>query len=250
MKKNLKQQVCRSLKNLSVAEVLAGIGRSLFFAFFFYRSIWAFPFMLPVGALFVGWNHEKKLQKREDFFLEQFKECILSVSANLKAGYAVENAFLESMADMQMMFGKKSRIAEELYRIQKGLRNNETLENLLLLMANRCGAEEVREFAEVFAIAKRNSGNVTELINIYNKSIRQKLAVRDEIQTLLAAKQLEQKIMNIMPFAIVLYLEYSSPSYFDRMFHNFSGVAIMTGCLIGYVCACWLSVKIFKNAFG
>lgn len=250
MIKSLKRQACRYLKELSVGELCMGAGLSLFFSFFFYRSIWAIPFMLPVGVLFMRWNHQKKVQKRDNYFLEQFKECILSVSANLKAGYAVENAFLESISDMQMMFGEKSMIVDELYRIQKGLRNNETLENLLFLTAKRCGAEDVLEFAEVFAIAKRNSGNIPEMINVYSKSIEQKLAVVDEIQTLLAAKQLEQKIMNVMPFAIILYLEYSSPGYFDMMFHNLSGIAIMTGCLICYVCAYWMSVKIFKNTFG
>lgn len=250
MIKNLKMRGCRYFEDLSPKELIMGAGISLFFAFFFYRSIWAIPFMLPIGTLFVGWTHQKKLQKRDAYFLEQFKECILSVSANLKAGYAVENAFLESMSDMQMMFGENSMIVDELYRIQKGLRNNETLENLLFAMAWRSGAEDVLEFAEVFAIAKRNSGNIPETINVYSKSIEQKLAVVDEIQTLLAAKQLEQKIMNVMPFVIILYLEYSSPGYFDMMFHNFSGVVIMTGCLACYVCAYWMSVKIFRGTFG
>lgn len=249
MIKSFWRQVCSFCKELTFRQVVAGVGVSLFFAFFFYRSLWAVPFMLPVGAGFVWWNHKKKKQEQELYFLEQFKECILSVAASLRAGYAVENAFLESMGDMRMMFGERSEMVMQLAILQKGLRNNETLENLLYAMARRKNMEDVLEFAEVFSIAKRSSGNVTDTIVIYSSIITQKLEGTEEIQTLLAAKRLEQKVMNLMPFAIVLYLEYSNPGYFDMLFHNWVGVLIMTGCLAGYLAAFALAERIFVKAY-
>ena len=250
MIKNFGQQVCSFLKRLTLPQILMGAGIGAFFTFFFYRDIRAFPFMLPIGLLFMEGQRRKKEREAQLFFLEQFKECILSVSASLKAGYAVENAFLESMGDMKLMFGENSSIAEELRRLQKGLRNNETLEALLFSLARRKELEEIGEFAEVFAIAKRNSGNVTETIEVYSRSIVRKMEIREEIETLLAAKRLEQRVMNIMPFGVVLYLEYSSPGYFDVLFHNRTGAAIMTGCLVCYLGAYWLSQRIFEKAFG
>lgn len=249
MIKSCWQQVCNWYKNLSFIEILAGVGVAVFFAYFFYRSVWAIPFMLPVGGAFVWWRYRKRRREQELYFLEQFKECILSVAASLRAGYAVENAFLESMGDMRMMFGEDCDMLAQLRIFEKGLRNNETLENLLYTMAKRKDNEDVLEFAEVFSIAKRSSGNVTDTIVIYSGIITQKLEGMQEIQTLLAAKRLEQKVMNVMPFIIVLYLEYSNPGYFNMMFHNWLGVLIMTGCLLGYLVAFVMAERIFIKAY-
>ncbi len=249
MKKSWLQRVCDDIRGLTVWEVLSGLVIALFFSYFFYRSAWAIPLMLPIGACFVWWNHKKKVQERELYFLEQFKECILSVAASLRAGYAVENAFLESMDDMRMMFGAGCEMLEHLGVLQKGLHNNETLENLLYALAKRKDNEDVLEFAEVFSIAKRSSGNVADTIMIYSGIITQKLEGTQEIRALLAAKRLEQRVMNVMPFIIVMYLEYSNPGYFDMMFHNWSGVLIMTGCMAGYVVAFAMAEKIFVKAY-
>ncbi len=241
--------MCGCFKVLSPIEIMAGVAVTVFFSYFFYRSVWAIPFMLPIGAAFVWWRYQRKLQEQELYFLKQFKECILSVAASLRAGYAVENAFLESMSDMRMMFGEECDILGQLKILEKGLRNNETLESILYTMAKRKENTDVLEFAEVFSIAKRSSGNVTETIVIYSSMIAQKLEGIQEIQTLLASKRLEQKVMNVMPFIIVLYLEYSNPGYFSMMFHNWMGVLIMTGCLLGYLFAFALAERIFVKAY-
>lgn len=196
------------------------------------------------------WGIRKKRRIRKQQYLEQFKECVLSVLGAIKAGYAVENAFAESIADMEIMYGKGCWIAEEIRAVCRGLQNNKTLEGALMELGRRSGLEEITEFAEVFAIAKRNSGNIPDTIAIYSKIITDKLELTAELETLLAAKQLEQKVMSIMPFLIVLYLGYTNPGYFDMMFHNVMGVAIMTGCLVVYLGAYALAEKIFEKAFG
>ena len=206
--------------------------------------------MLAVGAVFVYYRQRKRMHRHSRQLLLEFKECVLSVAGSLKAGYAVENAFEESMSDIEVMFGKECCMLKELETLRRGLRNNEILENLLQDMAGRSGLEEIGEFAEVFAIAKRNSGNVAEIIELYSRIISNKLELEAELQTLLAAKQLEQKVMNVMPFFIVLYLEYSNPGYFDMMYHSLFGVAMMTVCLGVYLCAFGLSERIFAKTFG
>lgn len=248
--RNLRAQAWEFIRVLSFADVVCGCGITLFFAYFFYRSVWATPFMLPFGIWVIKMRQRKAKEKNKRSYLEQFKECILSVEASLRAGYAVENAFMESIRDMQMMFGEHSRIVRELVFIQKGLRNNETLESLLTAVAEKSGISEICEFAEVFAIAKRNSGKVSDVIDLYSVIIFQKMENQQEIQTVLAAKRLEQRVMNVMPFGMVLYLDITNPGYFELLFHNLKGVVIMSACLGIYVTAFAWSEKIFANALG
>lgn len=249
MIKNFWLRVCNFCKKLCIGEVLKGFTVMVFFAFFFYRSLWSLPFLLPVGVAFVEWNRQKDIQKQNLDYFEQFKECILSVEASLRVGYAVENAFIESRKDMQMMFGDNCLIVKQLLWIQKGLENNETLEKLLYAVAQDCCNEEFQQFAEVFSIAKRNSGNISGTIEVYSSMIANKLEAMQEMQTALAAKRLEQSVMNIMPFIIVLYLEVSNPGYFDMLFHNLSGVMIMTGCMGVYLFAFAWAERIFMKLY-
>ena len=65
-----------------------------------------------------------------------------------------------------------------------------------------------------------------------------------EIEVLLSARKLEQKIMNAMPFLIMLYVNLTSPGYFDKLYHSLAGTAVMTLCLGVYLGAYILSRKI------
>lgn len=247
---NLKLQVWHVSKEVTLTDIGIGLGIAVFFSFFFYRSAWALPPMLLVGGIFVYWGIQKKRRKRQHLYLEQFKECVLSVLGAIRAGYAVENAFTESIMDMEIMYGKDCWIAKEVRIICRGVRNNKTLEGALAELGRKSRLTEISEFAEVFSIAKRNSGNIPETIELYSKVISDHLELIAELETLLAAKRLEQKVMNIMPFLIVLYLEYTNRGYFDMMYHNLTGVVIMTGCLLVYMAAFALAERIFDKTYG
>ena len=59
--------------------------------------------------------------------------------------------------------------------------------------AERTQIEEIQEFADVFGIAKKTGGNLTEIIGETANAIGEKIEVNKEIQVVLAEKQLEQK---------------------------------------------------------
>ena len=61
-----------------------------------------------------------------------------------------------------------------------------------------------------------------------------------------AAKQFEQKIMNLIPFFLVLYGDVSSPGFFDMMYQTGAGRGIMTGCLVLYAAAYALAGRILR----
>ena len=71
-----------------------------------------------------------------------------------------------------------------------------------------------------------------------------KMQVKEEIITLTTSRQFEQKIMNMIPFFIIVYVEGSSPGFFDQMYCPGMGRVLMTMCLILYLTAFWLSERI------
>ncbi len=231
-----------------VIEISKAIGIVVLLSWFFYRSIWA---VLPIsflGVLYWKKSINENVQANRKKLIVQFQECILSVTASLDVGYSIENAFLESYSDMQMLFGKNSFICQELQLIKRGLIINITLEELLTSFGQRSNVLEIEEFAEVFAIAKRNGGSIPEIIKTSAEIISQKNKAEESISTLIASRRLEQNIMNFMPFGICIYVGVGNPGYFDGLYHNFFGVCLMSGCLMAYTIAYYLSNRILERA--
>lgn len=240
MRANLKQRDYSKYRwkrgELTEAVLLSTVV-TVFFAIFFYRSMIAVIPMSTIGILCFYSIRQKKIEKAKKELTVQFRECILSVSASLQAGYAVENAFRECRPDMALMYGDEALICGELDYIRRGLDINIALEELLTELAGRSGCPEIREFAQIFVLAKRNGGNMSEIIRGSAAMIGQKIELQQEIATMLSGKQMEQNIMKLMPFGILLYISLTNHGYFDVLYHNWQGAALMTGCLGIYLLA-------------
>ena len=230
-----------------MGELCKGTLLAGFLAFFFYRSVWAFvPMLIPAGG-YIFWEQKKNRGREKKILLQQFGECILSVSGSVKAGYAAENAFVESIKDMEMMFGEEAEILKELKLIKGGLASHFSLEKLLYNMGRRTGLEEIKEFAEIFSITKRNGGSLAGVIQMTAGEISGKILIEEDIRTALASQRLEQKIMNAVPFGMVIYLEITTPGYFKMFFQDFWGMVLMTVFLLWYVVAYCISEYILWN---
>ncbi len=164
----------------------------------------------------------------------------------LKAGYSADNAFRESYRDMAFLYGEKSDICRHLLEIDGGLQNNVPLEELLYDFGEESEVEEIREFAEVFSIARHTGGDLVRIMERTNALIQNRLEVEAEIDRLLQSRRFEQRIMDVVPFAIALYVQATSQGFFDALYHNPAGILVMTGCLGAYLAAFSLSEKIVE----
>ena len=174
---------------LEGAAVIAMIG------YFFYHSWIACLALIPGLLLFLKDKKKELSKKRRQELGIQFKDMILSVAANQKAGYSIENAFRESYRDMEMLYGAKALICKEIRHIMAGLDNNMVLEKLLYDLGTRSHEPDIMQFADVFYIAKRSGGNMTDILAKTASVIEQKMETDKEIQLMISAKKMEQKIM-------------------------------------------------------
>lgn len=210
----------------------------------FYRSMYVFLFLLPLG---LGYPllYRRTLRKERLFRLnQQFKEGILILAANLSAGYSLENALAISGQELDMLYGKDGMINHEFSGMARQLRMNRTVEQVFFDFADRSGLEDVKNFAQVLKAAKRSGGDLVAIINHTAGVIRDKAQVKEEIVNMTAAKKLEQKIMNVIPFFLILYIDQASPGFFGMMYETGMGRVLMTICLGVYGFALWLSKRI------
>lgn len=226
--------------------VLEGGLLILAIGYFFYRSFLACVLLLPLFGFFVKEKKRELAKKRRQELSVQFKDLVLSLSANLKAGYSIENAMREAYRDMELLYGMDSPIALEIRHMIRGMENNVVLEKMLYDLGLRSHLPDIMQFADVFFIAKKSGGNLTEILEKTAEVIEQKIDTDKEIQLMISAKKMEQKIMNLVPFLIIFYIGSTSKGFFDVLYHNLVGIVVMTVCLVFYGAAWRLSKKIVE----
>ncbi len=252
MRKALKQQIYKEEKLLSFTEgdKKLLIGKSIVVVmvlnYIFYQSLWAFLPLSCAGIIYYRIEKKFLYRKKREQAREQFKELMLLVSTGQKAGYSAENAFLSSYDDMKALYGKDSTICHIICILKAGGANNISFTDLWKQIGQQLNIEEISEFASVYEIAHKNSGNMAAIMEKTAEIIVHKIETDHEISLLLSARKLEQKIMNVMPFFIMFYISITSPGYFKGLYHSILGVFVMSACLCIYLGAYVLSVQIIS----
>ena len=149
---------------------------------------------------------------------------------------------------MAQLYGEQALMVQELQHILAHLSMNVPLEDLLYDFARRSDMEDVSSFCQVFFFAKRSGGDFIGIIRTTTERIGQKIELQDQLAADLASRRLESRIMNVVPFVILLYLNVTSPGYFDILYGNISGICIMSVCLIVYLAAYAMSEQMLRQS--
>jgi len=223
------------------AAILTGVT-----AYCFYDSFWV-CLLYPLILLRVFKKKKKELQKqRQESLLLQFRDAVQAIAAALAAGYSAEHALAEARKDLQLVGSKNQEMVQELWAMQRKLDANQTVEEAIRHFAERSGLEEAEVFAEVFTVGKRSGGNLIEIMKDTARTISDTTETKRQIAAILASRRYEQKIMSVMPFAILVYLRIGCPGFLDPLYHNLTGILAATACLGIYLFAGYLGERLLK----
>jgi len=230
------EKVCHTL--------LAG-GFLFALAYVFYQDVLIAALPVPL-AVFYPQAKSRHLAAARRYELNlQFKDALESLAASLSAGRSVENAFKEAVRDLALLYpGTEACIIKELTAIAGMIELNEQVEDALVGFARRSGLEDVANFAEVFAIGKKSGGNMVEIMRTTSAVIGDKLRIMEEINTQLAQRKIEQKVLNAMPVSLLLLLSWSAGDYMAPVFHTAFGRMAMTAAVLLLAAAYYISKKI------
>lgn len=214
-------------------------------SYLFYRSIIMAAFLSPLGITFIKYRRNQIIVRRRNELNIQFKDFLVSLASSLSAGRALENAFECALGDLLVLYpNDEVCIIKETKIIIHKLSLNVTIEEAISDFAKRSKVEDIMNFSDVITICKRTGGNLIEAIKNSSGIISDKIEMRQEIETLLSARKFEQKILNIMPVAMIFILSTTAKDYIEPIFSTLQGRCAMTVCLILLVCAFMISNKI------
>lgn len=221
-----------------------GFGKAVVLGILFYRNA---VITIVLGCIYGIYSMfaEKKLfrKKQKTEITLQFREGLQGVAAALTAGYSIENAWEEAQKDLVLLYGPDALLVQEFQWIRKQLLLNQPMEKVLFAFAERWQTEDILHFAQIFQTAKRTGGNLIAITRTTSQKISEKIEVRREIDTMIAGKKMEGRIMNAIPLGMILYFWICSPGFLDCMYIS-SGRIVMTVLLIVYIAAYQWSERI------
>ena len=231
-------------------ELISEIGKYLLiagaFSFFFYRAVTVFFMAILFTPLYMHLRKRYYLEKRKEELINEFIEALKSIGTNMRAGYSLENACIEAIKDMTLFYGEDCLMVEELKKIQKGLKVNITIEELLEDLGVRSGIKDIEIFSGIVTTAKRNGGLLNEVFENTAARLSDKRSLKQELKVILSEKQYELKIMELIPFMILFYIEMTNRGYFDVLYKGINGRLFMTFSLILYFGAVFLANRIMR----
>ena len=246
----IRQKVDYGKYRYSQKEILKYIGESAALCgavdYLFYQTPWVMLLVVPVSVFFLRWKKKQMIRERKRRLNYQFRDALNSMSVAVQAGYSVENAVKESLKEMQIFYSDDAAILRELEIMVRQIRVQVPVEQAVEELSERTKLPDVESFAGVFVTAKRSGGNLMSIIRNTADQIGDKIDVKREIDTMLAAKKYEFQVMSVIPFGIVLYMTVSFPEFMGNLYGNIAGRGVMTGCLIIYLGAYGLGRKIIE----
>lgn len=212
----------------------------------FYQSVFAVVLILPFAVRNYREQELEKIAQKKREFLLQFQDMIQSMAAALGAGYSVENAIREAQKEMKVLYGNEAKISKELVLMVRQMRVQIPMEQILEEFAQRVNLEDVKNFATVFRTAKRSGGNMLEIIQNTVRQIGDKMDVKREIDTILAAKSYEFKVMAVIPYIMIGYMLLSFPEFMSCLYGNAIGIGVMSICYVLYEVAYIFGKKLIR----
>lgn len=195
------------------------------------------------GKMFLPIRTKQIMQKRTRELNQQFRDMLDGLTTALGAGNNIPDSFASIYQDLKVQYDEEDYILQELKVILAGLQNSVAIEELLYDFGNRSGIVDIVSFADVFNISYRKGGNINDIIRDTHEVLSEKMAIREEIETMVASNKSNTTMMVAMPILMVGFIKLSSPDFASN-YASVTGVMATTFAIACFVGAYKLSAKL------
>jgi tight adherence protein B len=183
-----------------------------------------FGFMLP--AFVVQALKARRVHKIED----ELEQMVSMVSNSLKAGFGL----LQSLDQAAQQVSPP--LSTELLRVIHETDVGATLEDALAALAERVESYDLDMMITAVLIQRTVGGNLAEVLDNVGYTIRERVRIQGEVNTLTAQKKLSGIIIGLLPVALVLLFFAASPDYMSVLFTHTAGrILLVIGAVLDLI---------------
>ncbi|HEX2767533.1 MAG TPA: type II secretion system F family protein [Candidatus Limnocylindria bacterium] len=193
----------------------------IFFVFAAFLLSFVFPgFRNPValvGIFFLGayaprFYLKRRQAQRLKNFADQLPDTITLLANSLRAG----SSFLQGME----LVTREARppISEEFGRVVREMQLGVALQPALNNLVRRVASEDLELMVTAIQIQSQVGGNLATVLDAIAHTIRERIRIFGEIQTLTAMQRYSGYVITLLPVGLAGILFLISPSYISKMF--------------------------------
>ena len=177
-------------------------------------------------TFYVRYRISQRLRK----FNGQLGDTLTLLSNALKAGYsfaqAIDTVAKNAVAPIGDEFGRAVR------EMNLGGSPDEALGNI----TKRIASADFDLVSTAYSIHRTVGGNLAEILDNIAYTIRERVRIKGEIQTLTAQARASGTIITALPILLATFMFFVTPTYFQPMFGNIIGwILIVIACFMIFI---------------
>lgn len=211
--------------------------------YIFYRSIIVSVLFALLGFKYPEIKTKEIISSRQKKISYQFKDMLYAMQSAVSSGTSVENAVTMALEEMKKQYADPNTIIiKELELMVNRISVGTNIEEVFADFAARTHNEDVFTFSNIFEISKRTGGNIVEIMRESTSVISEKIEVKGEIDTKLAGRKSEGKVMVAMPILLIFFMSKTTGEFMEPVFTTFTGrIAATVSLALIIVGALWMN---------
>lgn len=168
----------------------------------------------------------------------------------LRAIIIMNNAFKSGKSTIQAVEIASQKLPKpinlEFKRMYQEMKYGLSVDVVFDRFAKRVKIEEAEYISSSLTILNRTGGNIVLVFNSIEKTLFDKMKLKDELKNSTTVSKLLVKILIFVPILFVLIIYMLNPSYFNPFFESSLGYLLLTICIILFIIYAILLTKIIK----
>jgi len=183
----------------------------------FWRWGLFFALLFFVGYLAPGFYVKYRINQRLKKFNGQLGDTLTLLSNALKAGYSFAQA-IDTVAKNAV-----APIGDEFARAVREMNLGGSPDEALSNITKRIASADFDLVATAYSIHRTVGGNLAEILDNIAYTIRARVRIKGEIQTLPAQARASGTIITALPILLATFMFFVTPTYFQPMFGSIIG---------------------------
>ncbi|PFA67275.1 hypothetical protein CN378_10525 [Bacillus sp. AFS015802] len=183
---------------------------------------WIFAVIgLTIGFLLPGLVMSRRRKKRLQALPLQLIDALGMMANSMRAGF--------SFMQVMQLVGKEmpSPIGPEFQRAVReaglGIPLEKVFDDMIYSLPNK----ELEVVLEAIIAQRRSGGNLAELLETMEDTIRGRVRIMGELNTLTSQGKLSSLVITMLPIGLGFYLYVVDPNYFGPLIHHPMGIAML-----------------------
>jgi len=164
--------------------------------------------------------------RRIKTFVNQMPNALDIIVRSLNAGHPLNAAISLVAREMPDPIGSEFGILSDQLAFGGGL------DDSMIDMVNRVGAEEVKLLAVTLTVQQGTGGNLAELLENLAMMIRERLMLKNKIRAISAEGRATAAVLSASPFVLFFLVRTLVPDYFDPLWESGYGTQVVIVCLV------------------